>query len=58
MHFGSRGFGHTIASGFLALAAGKEFDERVKEGEMDSPPTLFHVDSPLAHNAAELLEMA
>lgn len=32
-HFGSRGFGHTIASGFMALAAGVAFNERVPEGE-------------------------
>jgi tRNA-splicing ligase RtcB (3'-phosphate/5'-hydroxy nucleic acid ligase) len=28
VHFGSRGFGHKTASGFLALAEGKRFDER------------------------------
>lgn len=33
VHFGSRGFGHTVASGFLSLAAGKEFGERVPESE-------------------------
>jgi len=32
-HFGSRGFGHTVASGFLAIAAGKNFTDRVKETE-------------------------
>ena len=35
VHFGSRGFGHKTASGFLALAEGKRFDERAVEGEMD-----------------------
>jgi tRNA-splicing ligase RtcB len=58
VHFGSRGFGHTIASGFLALAQGLEFDERAKEGEMDSPPVLFHIDSPLAHNYIESMTLA
>ncbi len=38
VHFGSRGFGHKTASGFLALANGLGFDEHAKEGEMDSPP--------------------
>jgi tRNA-splicing ligase RtcB len=47
VHFGSRGFGHKTASGFLALAEGKRFDEHAVEGEMDSPPVLFHVDSDL-----------
>lgn len=32
-HFGSRGLGHTIASGFLAIAAGKAFTDRVQESE-------------------------
>lgn len=32
-HFGSRGFGHTVASGFLAIAAGKTFTDRVPESE-------------------------
>jgi tRNA-splicing ligase RtcB len=34
VHFGSRGFGHGIASGFLALGQGKEWHERVPEGEV------------------------
>lgn len=32
-HFGSRGLGHTIASGFMAAAAGLSFTERVPESE-------------------------
>jgi tRNA-splicing ligase RtcB len=32
-HFGSRGLGHTIASGFLNLAAGERFDRRGRERE-------------------------
>src|SRR5262249_29519346 len=32
VHFGSRGFGHKTASGFLALAQGLEFDARAPEG--------------------------
>ena len=47
VHFGSRGFGHRTASGFLALAEGKRFEEHATEGEMDSPPILFGVDSDL-----------
>ena len=41
VHFGSRGFGHRTASGFLALAQGLPFDARAREGGMDSPPVLF-----------------
>jgi len=32
-HFGSRGLGHTIASGFMAAAAGRKFTDRVPESE-------------------------
>lgn len=31
VHFGSRGLGHTIASGFLALSAGEQWGARVPE---------------------------
>lgn len=34
VHFGSRGLGHTIASGFLALAQGAEWGARVPEREI------------------------
>src|SRR3954470_23840987 len=33
VHFGSRGFGHAVASGFLALSLGKAWGERVPEHE-------------------------
>lgn len=58
VHFGSRGFGHKIASGFIALSQGKGFDEHGVEGEMDSPPLLFHQDSPLGHNYLEAMTLA
>jgi tRNA-splicing ligase RtcB len=34
VHFGSRGLGHTIASGFLAQAQGADWNERVPEAEI------------------------
>jgi tRNA-splicing ligase RtcB (3'-phosphate/5'-hydroxy nucleic acid ligase) len=58
VHFGSRGFGHKTASGFLALAEGKRFDERAVEGEMDSPPILFEVDSELGDAYVSAMELA
>ena len=58
VHFGSRGFGHKTASGFLALAQGKAFDEHAKDGEMDSPPILFHVDSELGQSYIEAMTLA
>jgi tRNA-splicing ligase RtcB len=58
VHFGSRGFGHKTASGFLALAEGKRFDERAVEGEMDSPPVLFEVGSELGDAYVAAMELA
>lgn len=34
VHFGSRGFGHTVASGFLALSQGGNWGERAAETEV------------------------
>jgi tRNA-splicing ligase RtcB len=58
VHFGSRGFGHKTASGFLALAEGKRFGEHATEGEMDSPPILFPVDSDLGQAYIEAMTLA
>jgi tRNA-splicing ligase RtcB len=58
VHFGSRGFGHKTASGFLALAQGLPFDARAKEGEMDSPPVLLELDSELGQSYLAAMELA
>jgi tRNA-splicing ligase RtcB len=58
VHFGSRGFGHKTASGFLALAQGLAFDARAKEGEMDSPPVLFEIDSELGQSYIAAMQLA
>ncbi len=58
VHFGSRGFGHKTASGFLALAAGREFTDRGADGEMDSPPVLLHVDSALGQDYIAAMNLA
>ncbi len=66
VHFGSRGFGHKTATGFLALAQGLPFDEgerkrmglKVAEGEMDSPPVLFAIDSEVGQSYVEAMQVA
>jgi tRNA-splicing ligase RtcB len=58
VHFGSRGFGHKTASGFLALAQGLAFDAKAHEGEMDSPPVLFPVGSELGDAYVAGMELA
>lgn len=46
-HFGSRGFGHKTASGFLNLAAGRKFDDKAPGESMDQLPTLLNLDDDL-----------
>src|SRR5262249_10226578 len=58
VHFGSRGFGHKTASGFLALAQGLAFSARAHEGEMDSPPVLFEVGSELGDSYVSAMQLA
>jgi tRNA-splicing ligase RtcB len=58
VHFGSRGFGHKTASGFLALAQGQPFDGRAAEGAMDSPPVLLEVGSELGDSYVSAMQLA
>ena len=58
VHFGSRGFGFKTASGFLALARGRRFDEHVPEGGMDAPPVVFRTGTPLAEDYVAAMQLA
>jgi tRNA-splicing ligase RtcB (3'-phosphate/5'-hydroxy nucleic acid ligase) len=58
VHFGSRGFGHKTASGFLALAQGLAFDARASEGGMDSPPVLLEIGTELGDSYISAMELA
>lgn len=58
VHFGSRGFGHKTASGFLAMAQGKDFGGRVPDGEMMSPPVAFPTDSAIGQSYIEAMTLA
>ena len=53
VHFGSRGLGHTIASGFLALSQNKKWGERAPELE-----ALLDLDAPLGHDYWQLMNLA
>src|SRR5947208_1825039 len=53
VHFGSRGLGHTIASGFLALSQNKKWRERVKEVE-----ALLDLSAPLGDAYWHAMELA
>lgn len=58
VHFGSRGFGHLTASGFLALAQGFKFEDKVKEGGMDSPPILLSTEEQIGQDYVAAMNLA
>lgn len=53
VHFGSRGFGHTIASNFLAYAQGEPWGTKVPEAE-----ALLHLEHPIGHDYWEAMTLA
>jgi tRNA-splicing ligase RtcB len=53
VHFGSRGLGHSIASGFLALSQGKKWGDRAPENEV-----LLPLDSAQGEGYWELMQLA
>jgi tRNA-splicing ligase RtcB len=58
VHFGSRGFGHKTASGFIAMSQGLAFEDRGKEGSMDSKPILFEAGTALFDDYIEAMSLA
>ena len=44
-HFGSRGFGHRTASGFINLASGREFSGKAPGEKMDQAPVLLDLNT-------------
>ena len=53
VHFGSRGFGHTIASAFLAIGQGEQWGTRVKEREV-----LLRLGDASGHDYWHLMNLA
>lgn len=53
VHFGSRGFGHTVASGFLNLSQGLQWDGRAQEAEV-----LLDLQAPIGHDYFALMNLA
>ena len=53
VHFGSRGFGHTVASAFLAIGQGAEWGARVPEAEV-----ILDLDAPTGHDYWHLMKLA
>ncbi|CAJ1316459.1 RtcB family protein [Paenibacillus nuruki] len=57
-HFGSRGFGHKTASGFLNLAAGREFLAKAPGEHMDQPPVLLNMNDELGDMYYRTMKLA
>lgn len=57
VHFGSRGFGHKTACGFLALAEGKSWEAKTNSS-MDAPPSVIPLGSELAKDYLAAMEIA
>lgn len=57
-HFGSRGFGHKTATGFIAMSQGLSFADKGKEGAMDAPPRLLWLTSNLGQAYFEAMTLA
>ena len=53
VHFGSRGFGHAVASAFLAIGQGRAWGERVPESEV-----LLDVEGAAGHDYWHLMNLA
>ena len=53
VHFGSRGFGHTVASSFLAIGQGAEWGARVPQTEV-----ILDLDAPAGHDYWHLMKLA
>lgn len=57
-HFGSRGFGHKTAMGFIAISQGLNFEDIGKEGSMDAPPIVFDMHTEIGQAYIASMELA
>jgi tRNA-splicing ligase RtcB len=58
VHFGSRGFGHKTASGFISMSQGLKFTDKGKEGSMDSKPILFDINTEIGQQYIDAMHLA
>jgi tRNA-splicing ligase RtcB len=58
VHFGSRGFGFKVASGFLNLAARRAFDAHSSERGMDMPATVLSLAGELGRDYWQAMTLA
>lgn len=57
-HFGSRGFGHKTAMGFIAMSQGLSFEDKANEGGADKPPIVFDVNSEIGQQYIQAMSLA
>ena len=58
VHFGSRGFGHRTATGFLNLAAGLDWDAKSPGESMDAPAVVLPLSGALGQDYRAAMELA
>jgi tRNA-splicing ligase RtcB len=58
VHFGSRGFGHRTATGFMRIAQGGTWEDGRGEGGMESPPLLLPLNRPSGEDYLEAMAIA
>ncbi|MFZ5823425.1 MAG: RtcB family protein [Bacillota bacterium] len=58
VHFGSRGFGHKTATGFLNLAHGRPFDAKAPGESMDQDPTVIPLHTSLGQAYLAAMQLA
>ena len=58
VHFGSRGFGHRTATGFMRIAQGGSWESGRAEGDMESPPLLLPLARPSGQDYFEAMTIA
>src|SRR5699024_8093643 len=57
-HFGSRGFGHKTATGFLNLAMNRSFSDPPKRLPMESKPVLLNMDTDVGEMYFKAMQLA
>ncbi len=58
VHFGSRGLGHRTCTGFLNLAAGRDWDDKAPGEAMDAPAVVLSLDSALGQDYYAAMQLA
>ena len=58
VHFGSRGLGHKITTGYMNLMQGKPWDAKGGQGDMNDPGLVYLADSTIGKGYIEAMQLA